>query len=213
MNGQDDDSLALVGVILTGIIGLVIAGVIGLAVSKSRSHAPVKPADPVLAMVNSLVLGSSPPAAAMPAPATVATSAGSAAPASAAAPGNPLANAAANVAAAKLAADAPSVRIERGVVMFYFASAKADLAAGASDALVDVVKAVKGGKKAVISGFHDASGNAAKNAELAKKRAFAVRDALLALGAPEGSLELKKPAQTKLLDQPAEARRVEVAVQ
>ncbi|MDP3605347.1 MAG: OmpA family protein, partial [Polaromonas sp.] len=80
------------------------------------------------------------------------------------------------------AADEASVRVENGVVKFYFASAKADLAAGANEALADVVKGVAEGKKAVVSGFHDATGDAALNAELAKQRAFAVRDALKALG-------------------------------
>ena len=55
---------------------------------------------------------------------------------------------------------------------------KADLAAGANEALADVVKGVAEGKMAVVSGFHDATGDAALNAELAKQRALAVRDAL-----------------------------------
>mgnify|MGYP006197714253 CR=1 FL=1 len=44
----------------------------------------------------------------------------------------------------------------------------ADVAAGANEALADVVKGVAEGKKAVVSGFHDATGDAALNAELAK---------------------------------------------
>ena len=42
----------------------------------------------------------------------------------------------------------------------------------------DVVKGVADGKKAVISGYHDATGDPAANAELAKQRAFKVRDTL-----------------------------------
>jgi outer membrane protein OmpA-like peptidoglycan-associated protein len=111
------------------------------------------------------------------------------------------------------AADAASIKVENGVVKFYFASGKADVAAGAKDALAEVVKAVAAGKKAVVSGFHDASGDAAKNAELSKLRAFAVRDALKALGVAEDKIELKKPEET-LAHGPAEqARRVEVSVQ
>jgi hypothetical protein len=41
-----------------------------------------------------------------------------------------------------MAADGASVRVENGVVKFYFASGKADLAAGANEALADVVKGV-----------------------------------------------------------------------
>lgn len=114
--------------------------------------------------------------------------------------------------AADTAADAASVRVDNGVVKFYFASAKADLAAGANEALADVVKGVAEGKKAVVSGFHDATGDAAINAELAKQRAFAVRDALKALGVAEDKIELKKPEETTASGNNAEARRVEVAL-
>ena len=115
-------------------------------------------------------------------------------------------------AADAVATDGASVRVENGVVKFYFASAKADLAAGANEALADVVKGVAEGKKAVVSGFHDATGDAALNAELAKQRAFAVRDALKALGVAEDKIELKKPEETTASGSNAEARRVEVAL-
>lgn len=109
-------------------------------------------------------------------------------------------------------ADEASVRVENGVVKFYFATAKADLAGGASEALADVVKGVAEGKKAVVSGFHDATGDAALNAELAKQRALAVRDALKALGVADDKIELKKPEETTASGSNAEARRVEVAL-
>ena len=115
-------------------------------------------------------------------------------------------------ATAAVADDAASVRVENGVVKFYFATAKAELAAGANEALADVVKGVAEGKKAVISGFHDATGDAALNAELAKQRAFAVRDALKALGVAEDKIELKKPEETTATGSNAEARRVEVVL-
>ncbi len=114
--------------------------------------------------------------------------------------------------AAATDADAASVRVENGVVKFYFATAKADVAAGANEALADVVKGVAEGKKAVVSGFHDATGDAAMNEELAKQRAFAVRDALKALGVAEDKIELKKPEVTTATGSNAEARRVEVAL-
>ena len=111
------------------------------------------------------------------------------------------------------AMDAASVKVENGVVKFYFASGKSDLAAGANDALADVIKGAKEGKKLVISGYHDATGSAAKNAELAKLRAFAVRDALKASGVTDDRIELKKPEELKATGSNAEARRVEVALQ
>ena len=108
--------------------------------------------------------------------------------------------------------DVASVRIENGVVKFYFATAKAELAAGANEALADVVKGVAEGKKAVVSGFHDATGDAALNAELAKQRAVAVAEALKALGVAEDKVELKKPDETTATGSNAEARRVEVTL-
>lgn len=107
--------------------------------------------------------------------------------------------------------DAARVVVEGGVVKFFFATGKADLAAGANEALAEVVKGVvEGGKTAVVSGFHDATGDAAVNAELSKQRALAVRDALKALGVPEEKVELKKPEVTQGSGSNAEARRVEV---
>ncbi len=116
---------------------------------------------------------------------------------------------------AQAASDAASVKVEQGIVKFYFASGKADLAAGASEALTDVVKGAQAGRKVTISGFHDATGNAEQNAELAKQRALAVRDALTAAGVSDSQIELKKPEQidgnTAASD--AEARRVEISLQ
>jgi K(+)-stimulated pyrophosphate-energized sodium pump len=125
----------------------------------------------------------------------------------------PAAPVAAAPAAAAAAAEGPSVKVENGVVKFYFASAQADIAPGAAAALADVIKGVAEGRKAVVSGFTDASGDPAKNEELAKRRAFAVRDALKAAGVAEDKIELKKPEAITGSGNAAEARRVEVALQ
>ena len=103
-----------------------------------------------------------------------------------------------------------SVVVVDGMVKFYFASGKADLAEGANAALADVVKGVEAGKRAVVSGFHDATGGADVNAELSKQRAKAVQAALIALGVAEDKVELKKPEQMQADGSNAEARRVEV---
>ena len=120
--------------------------------------------------------------------------------------------AAAAVDADAMAADGASVRVENGVVKFYFASGKADLATGANEALAEVVKGVKAGQKAVVSGFHDNTGNLAANQELAKQRAISVRDTLVALGVPADSIELKKPENAEGTGDNAQARRVEVVL-
>jgi len=115
--------------------------------------------------------------------------------------------------AAQNAMDAASVKVENGVVKFYFASGKSELAAGASAALADVIKGAQEGRKLVISGYHDATGSAAQNAELARQRAFAVRDALKASGVTDNKIELKKPEVLIAAGSDAEARRVEVSLQ
>ena len=139
-----------------------------------------------------------------------ANQAGAAVANAASAAGAAVANGAANVGAA--VEDAARVLIDNGVVKFYFATAKAELAPGANEALADVVAGVKAGQRAVISGYTDATGDADKNAELAKQRAFAVRDALVALGVSQDKLDLKKPEAVENAGNNAEARRVEVVL-
>ncbi len=111
------------------------------------------------------------------------------------------------------ASDAPSVKVEGGVVKFYFATGKSEVASGAAAALADVVKGMAEGKRAVVSGFTDASGDAAKNEELAKSRAMGVRDAIAAAGGAQDKIELKKPEQLTGSGNSGEARRVEVILQ
>ncbi len=128
------------------------------------------------------------------------------------APPAAMAPAAPSASGAVAALEAASVRVEDGIVKFYFATGKADVAPGASAALADVVKAVQSGSTVVVSGYHDASGDPALNAELAKQRAMAVGEALKAAGAPAEKIELSKPEQTQANGSAAEARRVEVKV-
>lgn len=106
--------------------------------------------------------------------------------------------------------DGASIRIDNGIVKFYFATGSADLAPGAAEALALVIQGVQGGRKAVVSGFHDTTGDAAINEELAKKRAQMVREVLTGLGVPEAKIDLQKPAVSTGTGSNAEARRVEV---
>ncbi len=110
-------------------------------------------------------------------------------------------------------ANLPTVRTEDGTVKLYFASGSAQVPSDAQAAIADIVAAVQSGKKAVISGFHDASGDPAKNAELSQQRAVAVAEALKQAGVPESSIDLSKPPQTLADGTPAEARRVEVKLE
>ena len=111
------------------------------------------------------------------------------------------------------AADAASIRVEQGVVKFYFATGKAELAPGAAMALKDMAAAAAAGRQLVVSGFHDASGSPANNAELAKQRARAVQAVLKSAGVPENRIVMKKPEQMSSDGSAAEARRVEIKLQ
>lgn len=95
----------------------------------------------------------------------------------------------------------------------YFELGKADLPADASTALAPYVTSAKTAHRAiVISGYHDASGDATANEALAKQRALAVRDMLVGAGVPGDRIELSKPALTTGDGDPREARRVEVTL-
>ncbi|HTN48399.1 MAG TPA: OmpA family protein [Burkholderiaceae bacterium] len=98
-------------------------------------------------------------------------------------------------------------------VRIYFELGKAELPADAQSRL-DALFVTGTHKHAtwVVSGYHDASGDTAANAELAKQRAFAVRDLLVARGVSPQSIELSKPIVTLGGTDPREARRVEVTL-
>lgn len=130
-------------------------------------------------------------------------------PASGAAASSP---AAAILAGNAAADDGARIVVDNGIVKFYFASGKSDLAEGSPEALQDVVAGVRQGKQAVISGYADHTGNAAQNEQLSKERAFKVRDALLAAGVPESSIVMEKPQNHTGSGDKAEARRVEVVL-
>lgn len=107
----------------------------------------------------------------------------------------------------------PTVFFEDGKLKFYFATSKADVAPDALDKAKEVLAAAKEGKKIGISGFTDSTGNAAKNAQLSKKRAEAVKTFLIKNGVPEAQLELVKPKDTiGAQGKDQEGRRVEVFV-
>jgi outer membrane protein OmpA-like peptidoglycan-associated protein len=184
MSSQNEEpENRVVAVVLIGAILLAVGLAVGMGIKKSRGGA-------------SAAAGTTAVAAVVDADA-------------AAAPAAIAAEAAAPVAAA---GDEASVVIENGVVKFYFASGKSDLASGAMAALGDAIAAAKGGKRLVLSGFHDASGDPVQNAELAKKRAISVRDALVGAGVAESAVELKKPEEAVGSGNAAEARRVEVMI-
>lgn len=67
--------------------------------------------------------------------------------------------------------------------------------------------------KAIISGFHDPTGDFASNQKLAKNRASSVVDALVAAGVANDRIEMRKPESTTGDGDLSEARRVEVSIE
>ncbi len=112
----------------------------------------------------------------------------------------------AQAAAAPAAAAAPRV---------YFEVDSDALPGDAAELLARVAEEAraKPGAAVLISGFHDASGDPEHNADLAKRRAQAVRHALEANGVAPAQLVLDKPQQTLGGGDAREARRVEVRIQ
>ena len=191
MSSQDEQQeYRVAAVVLIAVVLMAVGLAIGVAIQKVRgSGAKAAPAAVAAATPGDASAGAANGAAASTPPA-----------------------AAPEAAAPAAGSDDASVVVENGVVKFYFASGKSDLAPGAVEALADAIAAGKAGQKLVISGFHDSTGDPAKNAELAKQRALAVRDALKAAGVAESSIELKKPETATGSGNNAEARRVEVVI-
>ena len=106
--------------------------------------------------------------------------------------------------------DAPLIGVVVGTL--YFESGKSDLPADGYETSLAVVKAMNAqlGGPLVLSGFHDATGDPARNAELAKQRAMTVRESLRRAGADMSRVRLRKPESTTGGADDKEARRVEI---
>ena len=118
--------------------------------------------------------------------------------------------------AAVAAVEAPEIaEVGEPLIKLYFDSGKAELPANAAEEVAKVVAKLQEepAKLVLISGYHDETGGAAVNAEVAKARALAVKDALIGAGVPADKVNLRKPAITLGGGDAAEARRVEVRVQ
>jgi outer membrane protein OmpA-like peptidoglycan-associated protein len=189
MFSQDDDSTGVVMGVVFGVIALVISLIIGITIYQKNKAVKAQTA-----------------VAAVSAPA-----AGAGAADAAAAGATQAKSDSAMDAAARAAAGAAAVMVEGGVVKFFFASGKAELPAGGPQALADVIAGAKAGKTAVLSGYVDSTGNADQNKELAKQRAFAVRDLLMSAGVAEDKIQLVKPEDIQA-GAGAQARRVEVTL-
>ena len=188
-------------------LGLGAAVLLGLFALKSCGGKSDAPQAPAAASAASAAPAAPAAKASEPAPAAApAASAPASAPAAASVP-------AAAASAATPAADSASVAYENAVAKFYFATGKSNVADGAEKIVGDVIAAGKAGKKLIVSGYTDTTGNAAANAELSKNRAKAVKAFFEAQGVGADNIELRKPENTNgAVGNNAEGRRVEVKV-
>lgn len=98
------------------------------------------------------------------------------------------------------------------LLSFHFDTGRSDLPADATVQLAAIADWAKSqaSAKIGISGFHDRHGDPAANALLARNRALATRDALLAAGVPGERIVMVKPQETTGGSDDREARRVDV---
>jgi outer membrane protein OmpA-like peptidoglycan-associated protein len=111
---------------------------------------------------------------------------------------------------AQIPVPAPDINGLLGKVLFE--TGKSELDPAAQD-IIKAAAALLGSHpdvKVAISGYADRTGTPDANLELAKQRAFAVRDALKAGGVAENRIDLKKP-EFVIGGVEADARRVEIA--
>ncbi len=124
----------------------------------------------------------------------------------------PQATSEAPIAEAPAVALAPAASIPPVAILFEVGQSSLPVDAAAQ--LAGMVEGVRSDSAArlQISGFTDASGDPVQNEELAKARAFAVRDALVGAGVAEDRIDMEKPETVTGSGSDAEARRVEVSL-
>ncbi len=92
----------------------------------------------------------------------------------------------------------------------FFGLGQSQLSTEAQAEVAEIAREAKGATQLVLAGFHDPSGNAAQNAELAKNRALAVRTGLIEGGVRPSRILLRRPESTTGDGSAEEARRVDV---
>lgn len=118
-------------------------------------------------------------------------------------------------AAAPVVEQAEIAPVGEALAKVYFAVGASTLSDADKGVVAKTLEALAANQNAIVllSGFHDPSGDPARNAELAKQRAQAVRDALVAGGVAADRVKFRKPESTVGTGSAEEGRRVEIRVQ
>ncbi|MEJ1096417.1 MULTISPECIES: OmpA family protein [unclassified Pseudoxanthomonas] len=105
--------------------------------------------------------------------------------------------------------------IDGRLAKVYFDVGSAVVPADASARLSSVLGTLhsEANRQALVSGYHDTSGDVAVNQELAKQRAQAIQQWLVVNGIAMERIVLSKPVETTGAGSADEARRVEVKVE
>lgn len=116
---------------------------------------------------------------------------------------------------AAIVAEAEVEPVGEALAKVYFAVGEAKLNAADQAVVGQTMAALAAKPQAIVllSGFHDPSGDPARNAELAKARAQTVRDALVGGGVAVERIKFRKPESTLGSGSSEEGRRVEIRVQ
>ena len=109
------------------------------------------------------------------------------------------------------AAPAKSAAASDAIGKVLFATGKSEMSGDAQQQIAAAAQylTAHAGSNVALSGYADKTGNAQQNLELAKQRAYAVRDALRSAGVAEQRIELRKP-QFVIGEAVADARRVDI---
>ena len=95
--------------------------------------------------------------------------------------------------AAPAPAPAPAPVVAALPKSVYFEVDKTDIGDEGKKAIEEALAAIGKDGKAAVTGYADKTGDPARNEELAKNRAKAVKEALVAAGLPEGNIEMRPP--------------------
>ncbi|WP_314341917.1 OmpA family protein [Simonsiella muelleri] len=102
---------------------------------------------------------------------------------------------------------------ENGMIKFYFAVGMSRIAKNANAIAKETIVAGKSGKKLIISGYTDSTGNTKNNELLSKKRAEVVKAFFIKHGVSAKNIELRRPESTiGAQGKNQEGRRVEVQI-
>lgn len=106
-----------------------------------------------------------------------------------------------------------AVPVAPAPVSVFFEEGVTQVASGDGDKLAPLARYARDKQASLrVSGFHSKTGSAERNAEIARQRAFAVRDALVELGVTADRVILDKPQEMLGEENNRRARRVDVGI-